>query len=59
MAVLELLEVGEAITRLKNFQAAGSDGVLPELLRCDKVSILRSLHTLLLVACNEGEVPVE
>ena len=52
-----LLEVRNAIGRLKNGRAAGPDGIPPELLKCAIGPVSAALHSLFQKVWSEGRVP--
>ena len=51
-----LQKVLDAIARLKNGRAAGTDGIPPELLKCATGPVAAALHSLILMVWREGRV---
>jgi len=52
-------EVIRAIKKLKNGRAAGSNGIPPELLKCDLGTVSRALHSLFIQVWRSGIVPAD
>ena len=54
-----LEEIWEALSSVNSGKAAGENGLLPELLKCCDVDLMKYVHDLFVVVWKEEEVPKE
>ena len=52
-------EIWEALSGVNSGKAAGKNGLLPELLKCCDVDLMKYVHNLFVVVWKEEEVPKE